>query len=236
MDIIGNIRILLVEDDMNLGGFLKSYLEMKGYPADWVQNGEDGLRAFRTGKYNFCITDVMMPIMDGYTMAREIRAQDKRIPILFLTAKSLEEDRLTGFKIGADDYITKPFSMDELLLRVQAIWRRFEALEMEDPQHEFTIGNLKFDYQNMLLTLSNGKVQKLTQREADLLKILILHHNQVVERDEILNKIWKSTDVPSLRSMDVYLSKLRKILKGEPELELQNVHGVGFSLRTNKLK
>lgn len=227
------LSILLAEDDHNLGIFLKSYLEHKGFSVGLFTNGEEALLAFHTGLYNFCITDVMMPIKDGFSLAKDIRKKDSLIPILFLTAKTLEADRLKGFQSGADDYLTKPFSMDELLLRIQAITRRSSPRPTASNEQVFDLGRITFDYVKQ--TLYNDTTQiSLTSKESELLLALCLNENQVVERAEALIKIWHSDNYFNARSMDVYIAKLRRLLKENSDCEILNVHGVGFKLLKTK--
>jgi two-component system, OmpR family, response regulator len=228
------IRVLLAEDDRNLGNILKNYLEVKGYTTTLCINGEEATDTFHRKDFDFCILDIMMPIKDGFTVAREIKAVNSKIPILFLTAKSLQDDKLTGFEVGADDYITKPFSMEELLLRMQAILRRTED-PAKNPETEniLTIGQYVFDFNRQLLTIRD-KEMKLTSKEAGLLRLLCTNANQVLERSVALNKIWQDDSYFNARSMDVYIVKLRKYLKEDPAVELINVHGVGFKLVMNK--
>ncbi|MCX6273167.1 MAG: response regulator transcription factor [Bacteroidetes bacterium] len=227
------LKILLAEDDKNLGGILKNYLEAKGYQTRLATNGEDALSAFRSDHYDFCILDVMMPVVDGFTVAKEIRAADKKIPILFLTAKSLQDDVLEGFKAGGDDYLTKPFNMEELLARMAAILRRSQvSLEVEPRSRVFQVGKYTFDYHRQSLVYEKVE-QKLTSKEAELLKLLCDHANQVLDRKVALVKIWNDDSYFNARSMDVYIVKLRKFLREDPTVELINVHGVGFKLVTN---
>ncbi len=224
------IKILLAEDDHNLGTILKAYLEAKGYPTTLCADGEEAYEAFIGENYNFCILDVMMPVKDGFTLAKDIRKVDKSVPILFLTAKNMQEDILEGLKIGADDYMTKPFSMDELLLRINAIYRRTYSEQPGDTDKIlFRIGNYTFDYARQILKI-NKKEQKLTSKEAQLLKMLCDRTNYVLERSEALTKIWLDDNYFNARSMDVYIAKLRKYLKDDPSVELLNVHGKGFKL------
>jgi DNA-binding response OmpR family regulator len=226
-------RLLLAEDDRNLGNILKNYLEAKGYATTLCVNGQDAIEAFSRKDFDFCILDIMMPVKDGFTTATEIRAANKKIPILFLTAKTLQEDKLKGFEIGADDYITKPFSMEELLLRLQAILRRTdEPAKTAASDNVFTIGIYTFDYNRQTL-ISRIKEQKLTSKEAGLLRLLCTHANEVLDRSTALNEIWNDDSYFNARSMDVYIVKLRKYLKEDPRVELLNVHGVGFKLVTN---
>ena len=222
--------ILLAEDDQNLGGILKSYLEAKGYQTTLSVDGKEALENFKRGDYNFCILDVMMPVMDGFTLAKEIRKIDKDIPILFLTAKSMQEDKIAGFEVGADDYLTKPFSMEELLLRIKAILRRYNEAKEKTPENNiFEFGGYSFDYNRQIL-IFDGDEQKLTSKEAELLKLLCENLNNVLDRSVALNKIWYDDSYFNARSMDVYITKLRKYLKDDDTVNLINVHGVGFKL------
>lgn len=227
-------KVLLVEDDPNLGSLLKEYLEAKGYSTVLATNGKQGYDVFSKDKFGICILDVMMPIKDGFTLAKEIRVLDANIPIVFLTAKSMKEDAIEGFSVGADDYITKPFSMEELLLRIKAILRRTENKTIKNSdQEEFEIGKYKFDYKHQILDLK-GVQHKLTTKEAELLKLLCLHANDVLDRTFALKSIWNDDNYFNGRSMDVYIAKLRKYLKDDPSVELINVHGKGFKLLTGK--
>lgn len=221
------IRILLAEDDRNLGNILKSYLEAKGYAPKLCVNGQEAYDLFVKDEFDFCIVDVMMPVKDGFTLAREIRQVDRSIPILFLTAKSLEEDKLKGFQAGADDYLTKPFSMEELLLRIGAILRRSGHTTKGSKIH--TIGSFTLDYNRQVLT-REGEEQRLTSKENELLRLLCENLNEVLDRSFALNKIWQDDSYFNARSMDVYIAKLRKYLKGDERVELINVHGIGFKL------
>jgi DNA-binding response OmpR family regulator len=228
------IKVLLVEDDPNLGSLLKEYLDAKGYSTVLAVNGKQGYDVFSKDKFGICILDVMMPIKDGFTLAKEIRAIDINIPIVFLTAKSMKEDALEGFTIGADDYITKPFSMEELLMRIKAILRRTDNKSVKNTdQEEFKIGKYKFDYKHQVLDLK-GTQHKLTTKEAELLKLLCLHENDVLDRNFALKSIWHDDNYFNGRSMDVYIAKLRKYLKEDSAVELINVHGKGFKLLTGK--
>jgi DNA-binding response OmpR family regulator len=224
------VKVLLAEDDRNLGNILKAYLEAKGYPTKLAVNGEEAFTAYKKEDFDFCILDIMMPVKDGFTLAKEIRNIDKKIPILFLTAKSLPEDKLKGFDVGADDYLTKPFSMEELLARIQAILRRAHQEKESGPDaFIYQIGEYVLDYNRQLLS-RKGKDQKLTSKEAELLKMLCEMKNEVLDRRFALNKIWFDDSYFNARSMDVYIAKLRKYLKEDPRVELMNVHGVGFKL------
>ena len=227
-----NIKVLLAEDDANLGNVLKTYLEAKGYTTVLCVNGQDAYDQFNTQNFQFCILDVMMPIKDGYTLVKDIRKLDAKIPIIILTAKSMQEDKLKGFQVGADDYITKPFSMEELMMRMQAILRRTVATGRTPLDNLYKIGKYSFDYNRQILSI-NGVDNKLTSKEAELLIILCQNANEVVDRSVALNKIWKDDSYFNARSMDVYITKLRKYLKEDREIELLNVHGVGFKLIMN---
>ncbi len=224
------LKVLLAEDDKNLGTILKAYLEAKGFPTTLCGDGQEALDKFKREDYHFCVFDVMMPVMDGFTLAGEIRKLDKKIPMLFLTAKAMQEDKLKGFELGADDYLTKPFSMEELLLRMKAIIRR-SAEDTARPT-TFTIGSYSFDYNRQLLT--RGKEEnKLTSKESELLRLLCENLNNVLDRSVALNKIWYDDSYFNARSMDVYITKLRKYFKEDSNIELMNVHGVGFKLLVN---
>lgn len=226
-------KILLAEDDKNLGNILRTYLEAKGFQVKLYINGQEALEGFSKESFDFCVVDVMMPIKDGFTLVKDIRKVDTQIPVLFLTAKSLEDDKLKGFQSGGDDYLTKPFSMDELLARIEAIMRRTAKFNpATGKQVNYEIGQMVFDYNHQTLTI-NGVEQKLTSKESELLKLLWDHINQVVDRSFALNRIWQNDSYFNARSMDVYIAKLRKYLKEEPEIELINVHGIGFKLVSN---
>ncbi|MBT8231150.1 MAG: response regulator transcription factor [Saprospiraceae bacterium] len=228
-------KILLVEDDQNFGDVLRSYLEMHEYEVDLAKDGDEGMIKYNKGEFNLCILDVMMPKKDGFTLAKEIRENDKDIPIIFLTAKSLKEDVLEGFKIGADDYITKPFNSEELLLRVQAILRRSGAKqEVEEDVKEFNIGSFHFNYPLRILTYTdkegNKEKENLSPKEAHLLRLFCIHKNDVLPRSKALTKIWGEDNYFTARSMDVFVTKLRKYLSKDENLEIVNIHGNGFRL------
>lgn len=226
-------KILLAEDDKNLGNILRTYLEAKGFQVKLYINGQEALDGFSKESFDFCVVDVMMPVKDGFTLVKDIRKVDTQIPVLFLTAKSLEEDKLKGFQSGGDDYLTKPFSMEELLARIEAIMRRTAKFNpATGKQANYEIGQMVFDYNHQTLTIK-GAEQKLTSKESELLKLLWDHINQVVDRSFALNRIWQNDSYFNARSMDVYIAKLRKYLKEEPEIELINVHGIGFKLVSN---
>jgi DNA-binding response OmpR family regulator len=221
-------RILLLEDDMNLGLILSEQLETNGYEVKLCRNGVEGSNEYAASKYDICIVDIMMPKKDGFTFVRELRKTDQKIPVIFLTAKSLKEDRIEGFKIGADDYITKPFSFEELLLRIKAILRRVNDVPSQEVV-EFNIGKYIFNWEKQTLKSGNLK-EVLTSRESDLLKILCLNMNKIIEREIVLKNIWGDDTYFNARSMDVYISKIRKFLKDDPDVILQNIHGKGYKL------
>jgi DNA-binding response OmpR family regulator len=223
-------RILLAEDDPNLGNLLQEYLDAKGYETVLAINGKEGFDQFRKASFDLCLLDVMMPVKDGYTLAKEIRALNQEVPIVFLTAKSMKEDTIEGFNVGADDYITKPFSMEELLLRLKAILRRTKSATAHNTdQTTFTVGDYNFDHTRQLLEFGN-KPQKLTSKEADLLRLLAIYKNDILDRSLALNTIWGDDSYFNSRSMDVYIAKLRKYLKDDPTVEIMNIHGKGFRL------
>jgi two-component system, OmpR family, response regulator len=228
-------KILLVEDDQNFGDVLKSYLEMHDYDVTLATDGAQGLESYNKGEYDLCIFDVMMPKKDGFTLAREIREKDTEMPIIFLTAKAMKDDVLQGLKLGADDYITKPFNSEELLLRIQAILKRSQ--QKADPKEEvkeFELGRYHFDYPVRVLTFDrNGPEEekhKLSPKEAQLLRMFAIHKNDVLHRSEALTKIWGEDNYFTARSMDVFVTKLRKYLKRDENIEIVNIHGNGFQL------
>ncbi len=224
-------KILLVEDDENLGIVLNDYLTVKEYDVQLAQDGEEGFEKFSNNKYDLLILDVMMPKLDGFTLAKRIREKDKITPIIFLTAKSMTEDRIEGLKIGADDYLTKPFSTEELLLRIKNVLKRID--KAVDPsakeQTLFQIGKFTFDYNKRMLIVKDDQ-KKLTSKEADLLKLLCIHQNKLLDRSTALKQIWNEDNYFNSRSMDVYISKLRRYLKTDKSIEIVNLHGSGFKL------
>ena len=224
-----NLRILLCEDDENLGMLLREYLQAKGYNTDLCSDGEAGYRAFLKTHYDICILDVMMPKKDGFQLAKEIRQSNTDIPIVFLTARQMKEDILEGFKIGADDYITKPFSMEELVFRIEAILRRMRGKKTKEAT-QYQIGRFIFDTQKQLLTFEDQEPRKLTTKENDLLALLCSHGNEILQRDFALKTIWIDDNYFNARSMDVYITKLRKHLKDDPNIEIINIHGKGYKL------
>lgn len=221
-------RVLLAEDDENLGALLKEYLTVKGYDTDLFENGEKAFRNFMQHQYDICIFDVMMPIKDGFTLAKEVREINQNIPIIFLTAKSMKEDVLEGFDIGADDYITKPFSMEELLYRIEAILRRTNKSDVKK-QTVFKLRNFTFDTNKQTLTI-DGEEKKLTTKESELLKLLCQNKNDILERNYALKAIWIDDNYFNARSMDVYITKLRKYLKADERIQIMNIHGKGYKL------
>ena len=221
-------RILLCEDEESLGMLLREYLQAKGYDAELYLDGEAGYRAFMKGHFDMCLFDVMMPKMDGFTLAKEIRLVNQDIPIIFLTAKNLKDDILDGFKVGADDYLTKPFSMDELVFRMEAILRRVKG-KTKKIQTVYQLGKYIFDTQRQSLTIGD-EIAKLTTKECELLALLCAHSNQVLERELALKTIWIDDNYFNARSMDVYITKLRKHLRADPRIEINNVHGKGYRL------
>ena len=228
-------KILLVEDDQNFGDVLRSYLEMHEYDVTLAKDGMEGLESYNRGQFDLCIFDVMMPKKDGFTLAREIREKDTEMPIIFLTAKTMKEDVLKGFKIGADDYISKPFNSEELLYRIQAILKR--SMQKADPREEvkeFTIGKYHFNFPLRILTFDPGASEeekmKLSPKEAQLLRMFAMYLNDILPRSEALKKIWGEDNYFTARSMDVFVTKLRKYLKQDENIEIVNIHGNGFQL------
>lgn len=226
--------ILLCEDDENLGMLLREYLQAKGYRAELCADGDAGYKAFLKGKFDICVLDVMMPVKDGFTLAQEIRAANSDVPIIFLTAKTLKEDILEGFKIGADDYITKPFSMEELVFRIEAVLRRVCGKKSKE-NTIYKIGRFQFDTQKQLLTI-DGQQTKLTTKESELLSLLCAHANEILQRDFALKTIWIDDNYFNARSMDVYITKLRKHLKADDSIEIINIHGKGYKLITPEVE
>lgn len=222
-------RILLAEDDPNLGQLLKNYLTAREYETTLVTDGAQAMQVFRKEKYQLCLLDVMMPELDGFTLAKEIRALDPHIPIIFLTAKNLKEDVIEGFKSGADDYLTKPFSMEELIYRIEAILRRTSGKQADTSAGFYTIGKFSFDVTKQILTL-NDQSRKLTTKESELLELLCRHRNEILERNFALKSIWIDDNYFNARSMDVYITKLRKYLSRDTSVEILNIHGKGYKL------
>ncbi len=227
-------QLLYVEDDESLSFVTKDNLELQGYAVTHCMDGNTALIEAKKGEYDLCILDVMLPETDGFTIAEEIRKYDKNVPIIFLTAKSLKEDKIKGLKIGGDDYITKPFSIEELILKIEIFLRR-SKITQEVEATAFRIGNYEFDHANLKLTGSGADPRTLTQREADLLKMFASHQDEVLKRSFILTEIWGEDDYFMGRSLDVFISRLRKYLRADENLKIENIHGVGFRLKTNVL-
>lgn len=229
-------KILLVEDDPNLGMLLQDYLQLKGkFNVVLCKDGEEGFKAYSKDKFDLCILDVMMPKKDGFSLAKDIRKSNTAIPIIFATAKGMMEDKAEAFNLGADDYITKPFRIEELLLRINALLKRVanQGINNDDGQTaNFTIGDYEFDYTAQMIS-RNGSFQKVSTKEAELLRLLCLKKNSVLTREEALLSIWHDDNYFNGRSMDVFLSKLRKYLKDDPHVEIVNVHGRGYKLLIN---
>lgn len=223
------IKILLVEDDTSLGFIISDQLKSDGYEVTLCSDGAEGFQRFNEGKYHLCIFDVMMPKKDGFSLARDVRKMDADVPILFLTAKSNDEDKVQGFKSGGDDYLTKPFNVEELQLRVAALLRRVNVQGEAKNESVYTIGEYSFDTVNFELKHKNFE-KVLTKKEAQILKILCKFMNQVVAREVVLNGVWGQDDYFVGRSLDVFITKLRKYLKQDERIQIANVHGIGFKL------
>ena len=229
-DKLEEVNILLCEDDESLGMLLREYLEAKGYNTTLCQDGEEGFDTFLQGNFNLCILDVMMPRMDGFTLAGKIKEMNNDMPFMFLTAKNMKDDVREGFELGADDYITKPFSMEELVLRIEAIMRRTKGKKSKEST-VYRIGRFTFDTQKQLLSIGD-KQTKLTTKENELLALLCSHSNEILQRDFALKTIWIDDNYFNARSMDVYITKLRKHLKADEQIEIINIHGKGYKLIT----
>lgn len=228
-------RILFVEDDANLGMLLKENMENKGFETVWCRNGEEGIRSFQQGHFNICILDVMLPVKDGFELSKEIRKLNPEMPLIFLTSRSMHNDRIKGFECGCDDYITKPFSTQELYMRINAILRRTNSGAGSDVQSDsHYIGKYKFDYKAMTL-MYEDTVEKLSAKECELINILVCNMNKLVNRDTILKKVWGNDDYFSGKSMDVYISKIRRKFKEDPSIEILNAYGIGFKLIANSV-
>ena len=220
-------KILLAEDDLNLGVLLVDYLDNEGFDVKLCRDGELALKAFQTNQYDLCLLDVMMPNLDGFAVAKEIRSKNNNIPILFITAKSLKEDKLKGYDLGADDYITKPFDEEELLWKIKAVIRRLPESTSETKPKIISIGQYTFDYNNQSLSIS-GKIKRITKRECDILYYLCERPNNLIKREELLKELWGENDYFLGRSLDVFITKIRKYLKEDPSISIENVFGVGF--------
>jgi DNA-binding response OmpR family regulator len=223
-------HILLAEDDLHLGLLLVDYLESEGFEVKLCKDGEKAWKAFQSGKFDLCLLDVMMPEMDGFTLAAAIRKVDQQVPVMFITARSMKDDKLKGYDLGADDYIVKPFDEEELLWKIKALVRRIPAGSPTDKQEILQLGKYRFDVANQSLLL-NGKTKRITGRECDILAYLASRQNQVVKREELLTNLWGENDYFFGRSLDVFITKIRKYLKDDPNLKIENVFGVGFVLK-----
>ncbi|MCD4683214.1 MAG: response regulator transcription factor [Bacteroidales bacterium] len=223
-------KILYVEDDLYLSYVTKDNLELKGYDITFCKDGKEALKTFNKNNFDLCILDVMLPKMDGFSLAREIRKTNEHIPIIFLSAKSMKEDRIEGFVSGGDDYITKPFSIEELVFKIEVFLKRSKVThnDKKTPK-DYKIGKYIFDYKNMLLSFEDDS-KRLTIREADLLRYLALNSNKILKKEEILREVWESDSYFNSRSLDVFISKLRKYLKKDPTVQINNIHGIGFIL------
>jgi DNA-binding response OmpR family regulator len=236
------IQILLVEDDANLGFVIQDNLEIHGFGVHLSLDGEQAIATFSHSNFDICIIDVMLPKMDGFEVATFIRERNQEVPIIFLTAKNTKEDRIKGFKLGADDYISKPFSIEELILRLEAILKRSRKdlntatsqASTPPPQEPVNLCKYVFDFKNLSLSFPEQEAKVLTSKEAELLHLLANNLNQVIEREKILKTVWGDDDYFLGRSMDVFISRLRKYLKNDPQIELSNIHGVGFKLQVKE--
>jgi DNA-binding response OmpR family regulator len=229
-----NKKILLVEDDINLGNSLKEYLGLNDYDITLAKNGIEGFEKFKKENFDLCILDVMMPYKDGFTLAKEIREENNLVPIFFLTAKNLKEDVLKGFKVGADDYMTKPFDSDVLLAKIKAILNRKNiVVEPIDDTFEFSFSDFRFNSKLRFIKYKDGESIKLSPKESQLLRLLVLHINDLLPREVALNKIWRDDNYFTSRSMDVYIAKLRKFLSADKKVQILNIHGEGFRLFTS---
>jgi two-component system OmpR family response regulator len=228
-------KILLVEDDQNFGVVLRDYLSLNDFDVTLAKNGMEGFEKFKKDNYDLCILDVMMPYKDGYTLAKEIREKNKDIPLIFLTAKSMKEDVMKGYKVGADDYLNKPFDSDVLLMKIKAIIQRKASESKNEPvKFEFQIGKFNLNSKLRFLTFEGNEPIKLSPKESELLKMMAIYENDLMPRELALTKIWREDNYFTSRSMDVYIAKLRKYLKEDPNVEILNIHGEGFRLVIKK--
>jgi DNA-binding response OmpR family regulator len=226
-----NKHILLAEDDFDFGSILKQYLEISGYTIEWAKDGKEALEIFKNGTFNICVLDVMMPKMDGFTLAEKIIGINPEMPFVFLTARKMKEDKLKGLKLGADDYIVKPFEADELILRLNNILKRSTQVVNSAPKIKvIKIGNYVFDTHRLELKLSN-RVQRVTEKESELIQFLFNHKNQLIKREEILNAVWENDDFFSGRSMDVFISRLRKYFKDDTAISIESIRGLGLEFK-----
>lgn len=222
------VNILLVEDDLNLGFLLAEFLESKGFSVKLYRDGLTAFSGFQNGNFDFCILDVMLPKMDGFTLAKKLKVMNAQVPIMFLTARALKEDKMKGYEIGVDDYVTKPFDEDELFCKINAILNR-SSLSKVAGDDIFQIGRFRFDFQNQLIEIDSVQ-KRLTERESSILKVLCLSKNKVIRREQILTAIWGENDYFAGRSLDVFISKLRKYLSADPSIRIENIPKVGFIL------
>ena len=222
-----NYSILLAEDDHHLGLLLKDYLQAEGFNVNLFRDGEAALQALENAKFDLCLLDVMMPKLDGFGLARAIRNKDKKIPVIFITAKSMKDDKLKGYEIGADDYITKPFDEEELVWKIKAFLRRVDASAELTIADEVMVGAYQFQFKNQLLSLK-GESRRITEKESEILRYLYFHRNKVIKREEMLVALWGTNDYFLGRSLDVFITKIRKYLKDDPSVKIENVFGVGF--------
>ena len=227
-----NLKILLAEDDLNLGVLLLDYLEGEGFDVKLCKDGELALKAFNTQQFQLCLLDVMLPKAHGFSIAKEIRNKDKNIPIIFITARSLKEDKLKGYDLGADDYITKPFDEEELLWKIKAVIRRAPTTSTERAPELIKAGKFILDTTNQSLTIE-GKTRRITEKEVEILKYLFNNSNKLIKREDLLKDLWGENDYFLGRSLDVFITKIRKYLKEDPDMSIENVFGVGFILNTN---
>jgi DNA-binding response OmpR family regulator len=227
------VKILLVEDDLNLGLIISDHLKSDGYAVSLCNNGIEAMQRFNEDKFHLCIFDVMLPKKDGFTLARDIRKMNSEIPILFLSAKGMTEDKVEGFNAGGDDYLSKPFSIEELQLRIKALLKRINIRVEPEEQTKFALGIFIFDTENQTL-VSKDEVKSLTKKEVQILKILYKYKNQVISREVILNAVWGQNDYFVGRSLDVFITKLRKYLREEPKILISNIHGVGFKFELSE--
>lgn len=223
-------HLLFVEDDASLALVTKDSLELRDYKVTHCANGQVALEQFQNGAFDLCLFDVMLPLMDGFTLAEKIREIDQQIPIIFLTAKAMQEDKITGLKLGADDYITKPFSMEEVVLKIEVFLKRSQFAISDTRQTKFAIGGYAFDFQDLHLQYKEEKPRRLTQREAELLQLFCLNQDKILKREDILKQIWGDDDYFFGRSLDVFITRLRKYLKSESNIKIENIHGVGFKM------
>jgi DNA-binding response OmpR family regulator len=227
------LNILLAEDDLNLGILLVDYLEAEGFEVKLCKDGEAALKAFQAQEFDLCLLDVMMPKLDGFSLAKAIRLKDKKVPVIFITAKSLKEDKLKGYGLGGDDYITKPFDEEELLWKIKALVRRMPDTKKETQAEIIAIGKYTFDWSNQCLSI-NGQEKRITEKESDILNYLCAHRNKVIRREDLLKDLWGENDYFLGRSLDVFITKIRKYLKEDPQIEIENVFKVGFIFKVRE--